>query len=167
MTITIVDNGIGLPGHDRDLTEPYVTTRGRGTGLGLAIVKKIMEDHAGSITLMDSPETGGAKVVGEFPVTNNPVPHEDGDNEQSGKLAEGTGGSVVDDEADIRAIDRRYPVRRRLRDQAGQGCRWRTRSHFGRANLPSLCSTSGSRERIDGLAVLRKSSAIAPTCRSS
>ncbi len=88
VTTPLVDNGIGLPGHDRDrLTEPYVTTRGRGTGLGLAIVKKIMEDHAGSITLMDSPETGGAKVVLEFPVTNNPVPHEDGDNEQSGKLA--------------------------------------------------------------------------------
>ncbi|MFO1236396.1 MAG: PAS domain-containing sensor histidine kinase [Alphaproteobacteria bacterium] len=88
VTVEIVDNGIGLPGQDRDrLTEPYVTTRGRGTGLGLAIVKKIMEDHAGSIALVDSPETGGAKVTLSFPLTNKPVSHEDGSDEQDVKLA--------------------------------------------------------------------------------
>jgi nitrogen fixation/metabolism regulation signal transduction histidine kinase len=31
--------------------EPYVTTKAKGTGLGLAIVKKIVDEHAGRVTL--------------------------------------------------------------------------------------------------------------------
>lgn len=59
---SVEDNGIGLPkGLDRDITDPYVTTRIDGTGLGLAIVRKIMEDHGGEITL-DDREEGGARV---------------------------------------------------------------------------------------------------------
>ncbi len=66
-TITIEDNGKGLPVADRDrLTEPYVTTRTKGTGLGLAIVKKIMEDHGGRLVLEDRPG-GGARVGLVFP----------------------------------------------------------------------------------------------------
>ena len=62
LTITVTDNGIGLPVEGRDrLTEPYVTTRARGTGLGLAIVKKIIEDHGGTLDLDDAP--GGGAVV--------------------------------------------------------------------------------------------------------
>ncbi len=61
-TVTVEDNGIGLPADQRDrLTEPYVTTRTKGTGLGLAIVRKIMEDHNGEIVL-DDREGGGARV---------------------------------------------------------------------------------------------------------
>jgi two-component system nitrogen regulation sensor histidine kinase NtrY len=60
--ILVDDNGKGLPRENRDrLTEPYMTTRVKGTGLGLAIVKKIMEDHAGELTLEDGP-SGGARV---------------------------------------------------------------------------------------------------------
>ncbi len=60
--IVVEDNGIGLPkGLDRDITEPYVTTRPEGTGLGLAIVRKIMEDHGGELSLEDR-EEGGARV---------------------------------------------------------------------------------------------------------
>lgn len=63
ITVTIADNGKGLPKEDRHrLTEPYVTTRSKGTGLGLAIVKKIMEDHNGDLVLEDR-EGGGARVV--------------------------------------------------------------------------------------------------------
>jgi two-component system nitrogen regulation sensor histidine kinase NtrY len=52
--ISVADDGIGLPQHDRGrLTEPYVTHKPKGTGLGLAIVKKIMEDHGGRVTLED------------------------------------------------------------------------------------------------------------------
>jgi two-component system nitrogen regulation sensor histidine kinase NtrY len=66
VTITISDNGLGLPADGRDrLTEPYVTTRVRGTGLGLAIVKKIIEDHGGSLELGDAPG-GGAQVRARF-----------------------------------------------------------------------------------------------------
>ncbi len=68
--IIIDDDGRGLPTDQRDrLTEPYVTTRDKGTGLGLAIVKKIMEEHGGSLELLDrSPR--GARVALWFPKTN-------------------------------------------------------------------------------------------------
>jgi len=59
--ITVADDGIGLPQKDRSrLTEPYVTHKPKGTGLGLAIVKKIMEDHAGELTLDDRADGPGA-----------------------------------------------------------------------------------------------------------
>jgi two-component system nitrogen regulation sensor histidine kinase NtrY len=62
VSITVTDNGKGLPKEGRDrLTEPYMTTRSKGTGLGLAIVKKIMEDHGGSLGLGDR-EGGGARI---------------------------------------------------------------------------------------------------------
>ena len=62
IVVDVDDTGRGLPETDRDrLTEPYVTTREKGTGLGLAIVKRIMEDHGGSIALMDR-ESGGTRV---------------------------------------------------------------------------------------------------------
>ncbi|MGI3184627.1 ATP-binding protein [Nioella aestuarii] len=52
--ITISDNGIGLPPDRARLFEPYVTTREKGTGLGLPIVKKIIEEHGGSLDLLDA-----------------------------------------------------------------------------------------------------------------
>ncbi len=52
--ITISDNGIGLPEDRARLFEPYVTTREKGTGLGLPIVKKIIEEHGGSLILIDA-----------------------------------------------------------------------------------------------------------------
>lgn len=54
-TIAIADNGIGLPKKERkQVVEPYVTTKKRGTGLGLAIVKRIVEEHGGTLTLLDA-----------------------------------------------------------------------------------------------------------------
>ncbi|MCG8491378.1 MAG: ATP-binding protein, partial [Sneathiellales bacterium] len=67
LTVQIVDNGRGLPKENRArLTEPYVTHRERGTGLGLAIVSKIMEEHGGTLALMDSDEGPGAKIEVAF-----------------------------------------------------------------------------------------------------
>ncbi|MDF0594784.1 sensor histidine kinase NtrY-like [Psychromarinibacter halotolerans] len=61
-TITIDDNGIGLPPDRSRLFEPYVTTREKGTGLGLSIVKKIIEEHGGTLALVDAdPFTPGAR----------------------------------------------------------------------------------------------------------
>jgi len=58
--IEVEDNGKGLPSEDREkLLEPYMTTREKGTGLGLAIVRKIMEEHGGSIALLDARSVGG------------------------------------------------------------------------------------------------------------
>ncbi|MDA8747512.1 PAS domain-containing sensor histidine kinase [Litoreibacter sp.] len=54
VTISISDNGVGLPADRARLFEPYVTTREKGTGLGLPIVKKIIEEHGGSLTLTDA-----------------------------------------------------------------------------------------------------------------
>jgi len=52
--LTISDNGIGLPEDRAKLFEPYVTTRDKGTGLGLPIVKKIIEEHGGTLELLDA-----------------------------------------------------------------------------------------------------------------
>lgn len=76
--LSVKDNGKGLPTESRErLTEPYVTTRAKGTGLGLAIVKKIMEDHAGRLTLEDVPE-GGALVNLLLPRHNPALLTQDG-----------------------------------------------------------------------------------------
>jgi two-component system nitrogen regulation sensor histidine kinase NtrY len=71
--IEVVDTGIGLPDAERhQLLEPYMTTREKGTGLGLAIVRKIVEEHGGSIDLLDSPTVAdgghGALVRISLPV---------------------------------------------------------------------------------------------------
>ena len=64
-TILIQDNGIGLPKEQRSrLFEPYVTNRESGTGLGLPIVKKIIEEHGGTLELLDAPKFKGNKHVG-------------------------------------------------------------------------------------------------------
>jgi two-component system nitrogen regulation sensor histidine kinase NtrY len=63
VSIKIEDSGIGLPADRQRLAEPYVTTRERGTGLGLTIVHKIIEDHAGTITLADRPNGGSVVTI--------------------------------------------------------------------------------------------------------
>ena len=63
-TITIADNGTGLPPDRSRLFEPYVTTREKGTGLGLPIVKKIIEEHGGTLTLTDAPVFEGNTHAG-------------------------------------------------------------------------------------------------------
>ncbi|HVZ29935.1 MAG TPA: ATP-binding protein, partial [Asticcacaulis sp.] len=68
LSITVEDDGIGLPEKDRDrLTEPYVTTREKGTGLGLAIVKRILEDHGGDFYLSDAQHLSGARATLRLP----------------------------------------------------------------------------------------------------
>ncbi|PZP11595.1 MAG: PAS domain-containing sensor histidine kinase, partial [Sphingomonas hengshuiensis] len=61
VTITVADDGVGLPLERDRLVEPYMTTRARGTGLGLAIVKKIVDEHFGTIGFADRP--GGGTIV--------------------------------------------------------------------------------------------------------
>jgi two-component system, NtrC family, nitrogen regulation sensor histidine kinase NtrY len=73
VAIEVIDNGVGLPKQNRaKLIEPYVTTRAKGTGLGLAIVQKVVEQHAGTLTLEDAPQsptrTRGALVRMTLPV---------------------------------------------------------------------------------------------------
>jgi two-component system nitrogen regulation sensor histidine kinase NtrY len=61
LTITVSDNGIGLPKDRERILEPYMTTREKGTGLGLAIVNKIVEEHGGEMGFAAAP--GGGTVV--------------------------------------------------------------------------------------------------------
>lgn len=72
-TITISDNGIGLPQDRARLFEPYVTTRDKGTGLGLPIVKKIIEEHGGSLTLGDAESFDDTGHVGALAVVTLPL----------------------------------------------------------------------------------------------
>ncbi len=62
--ISISDNGIGLPEDRSRLFEPYVTTREKGTGLGLPIVKKIIEEHGGTLTLIDAEPLDSSGKIG-------------------------------------------------------------------------------------------------------
>lgn len=65
VTLSVEDNGVGLPVERDRIVEPYMTTRSRGTGLGLAIVKKIVEEHLGSVSFADRPD-GGTIVTLSF-----------------------------------------------------------------------------------------------------
>ena len=77
--IEVIDNGAGLPKHNRNrLLEPYVTTKGnKGTGLGLAIVQKSVEQHNGVLSLEDAPlgpgRTHGALLRITLPVVTTPA----------------------------------------------------------------------------------------------
>ncbi|MBC7835940.1 MAG: FHA domain-containing protein [Phycisphaerales bacterium] len=53
MSITVIDNGPGIPQDQQDhIFEPFFSTKGlRGTGLGLAVTKRIVEEHGGKITV--------------------------------------------------------------------------------------------------------------------
>ncbi len=71
--VTISDNGIGLPPDRSRLFEPYVTTRDKGTGLGLPIVKKIIEEHGGTLQLVDAEIFAGTDRPGAMAVVRLPV----------------------------------------------------------------------------------------------
>jgi len=71
--IRIADNGIGLPEDRAKLFEPYVTTRDKGTGLGLPIVKKIIEEHGGTLALLDAPVFDGNAHFGAMAEITLPV----------------------------------------------------------------------------------------------
>jgi two-component system nitrogen regulation sensor histidine kinase NtrY len=59
--VSVSDNGKGWPKENRHrLLEPYITTREKGTGLGLAIVARIIEQHGGTVDLIDAePDANG------------------------------------------------------------------------------------------------------------
>ncbi len=56
--ITVADDGPGVPPEiERQVFEPLFTTKAKGTGLGLAICRQIVEQHDGTIGLVEA--TGG------------------------------------------------------------------------------------------------------------
>ena len=57
VSISVIDNGIGVPEENRDCVfEPQFTTKTSGMGLGLGMVKNIVETYGGNITLESSEE---------------------------------------------------------------------------------------------------------------
>lgn len=61
VTLTVRDNGVGIPDIDK-IFEPFHTTKaaGEGVGLGLAISSGIIADHGGRLTARNLPEGGAA-----------------------------------------------------------------------------------------------------------
>ncbi|MDB4534093.1 sensor histidine kinase [Vicingaceae bacterium] len=69
ITISISDNGIGIPEKDlSQLYDPFFTTKdvGEGTGLGLSIVKGIIDRHNATIKIK-STEMVGTEIIVEIP----------------------------------------------------------------------------------------------------
>ena len=74
ITIEIIDQGDGIAKERQDdIFTPFVTTKKEGTGLGLPIVKKVIEAHAGLITVS---ENSGKGVT--FRITIALAPHKRG-----------------------------------------------------------------------------------------
>jgi two-component system, NtrC family, sensor histidine kinase HydH len=61
LVFEVEDHGPGVPAADAErIFEPFYTKRAQGTGLGLAVAKRVVELHAGTITVGDAPG-GGAR----------------------------------------------------------------------------------------------------------
>lgn len=58
LEVDIEDEGPGFGQRMEDLTAPFFTTKPKGVGLGLAISEQIIQNHGGSMTLENRPETG-------------------------------------------------------------------------------------------------------------
>jgi len=57
--VTVADSGVGIsPEHLPRLFQPFFTTKQHGTGLGLPITRRIVEAHAGQITVESRPNEG-------------------------------------------------------------------------------------------------------------
>jgi signal transduction histidine kinase len=74
--IRIQDNGPGIPvAIQNSLFDPFVSFgKPNGTGLGLAIVSKIVQDHAGSVGIEQTSESGTTILV-RLPFTEQSSPH--------------------------------------------------------------------------------------------
>ena len=70
VTLTISDNGCGIPDIDKPrLFEPYFSTKTTGTGLGLAIVATIISDHNGYIRIKNH-APAGTEIIIELPISS-------------------------------------------------------------------------------------------------
>jgi signal transduction histidine kinase len=74
--IRVEDNGAGIPASIRgSVFDPFVSFgKPNGTGLGLAIVSKIVQDHAGTVTIEHSSELGTTILV-QLPFSEQSSPH--------------------------------------------------------------------------------------------
>lgn len=64
LVLTVRDHGTGLvPGSERQVFEPFRTSRAKGTGLGLAVARRIVELHGGQIHGENHPQGGALFTV--------------------------------------------------------------------------------------------------------
>jgi len=62
--VEVEDTGVRIaPEHSEKIPAPFFTTKPWGTGLGLAITHKIIQDHAGLITVRSTPGLGTTFTV--------------------------------------------------------------------------------------------------------
>jgi two-component system, LuxR family, sensor kinase FixL len=65
--VVFADTGPGIPADIREkIFNPFFTTKSRGTGLGLVTAKRLIEAHAGTISI-DCPPAGGTTVTIQLP----------------------------------------------------------------------------------------------------
>jgi signal transduction histidine kinase len=66
--IAFRDSGPGIPADVMEkIFTPFFTTKSRGSGLGLPTAKRLVEAHAGRVSI-DCPPGGGTTVVVELPL---------------------------------------------------------------------------------------------------
>ncbi|MDC0336146.1 ATP-binding protein [Pseudodesulfovibrio sp.] len=63
VSVTVADNGPGLPKDSSRLFEPYYTEKKGGTGLGLTIVRSIITDHGGTVKAKPNSPTGTVFII--------------------------------------------------------------------------------------------------------
>jgi signal transduction histidine kinase len=83
-TITVADDGPGLPPGTREKLRPFFTTKAGGLGLGLPIALKIVRLHDGALSFVDRVPRGVAVTV-RLPVEG---PHPEGN------VTNGSGGGL-------------------------------------------------------------------------
>jgi hypothetical protein len=69
--VEVADSGHGIaPEHLHRIYDPFFTTKGaqKGTGLGLSVTYGIIQEHGGSIEVINRPD-GGARFRLELPVS--------------------------------------------------------------------------------------------------
>ena len=66
--VSVADTGPGIPADERGrIFDIYYSTKPEGTGFGLPMAKRAVEQHEGSITVMDGP-MGGVRFVIRLPM---------------------------------------------------------------------------------------------------
>lgn len=62
--VRISDDGCGIPAKDREnIFEPFFTTKSSGAGLGLANARRILDQHGGTIRVVDKEERGSCFLI--------------------------------------------------------------------------------------------------------